>query len=188
MKAPSILRLFLAFLLSLWLRDALAAPIVVCDSHKLVPTSELESRALGLTVSALGTWLRSNAPRFKNKMLFNSGYTQVGSSKQPVLKTVASFEQKNGLMSLSSLLKDKGPPPPKGWTRWNHWARASEAMASVAQGRVTVLLGEQVDPNSIWHKFEFPALKANRQVTEVQRYVLNKDGKLEGPTKIWPDK
>ncbi|KAJ2922283.1 hypothetical protein H1R20_g14813, partial [Candolleomyces eurysporus] len=188
MKAPSILRFFLAFLLSLWLRDALAAPIVVCDSNKLVPTSELESRTLRLTVSALRAWLGSNASRFKDKMLFNSGYTLVGNSKQPVLKKVPSFEQEKGLVSLASLLKDKGPPPAKGWTRWNHWARASQAMASVAQGRVTVLLGEQVDPNSIWHKIEFPALKANGQVTEVQKFVLKKNGNLEGPTKIWPNK
>lgn len=70
--------------------------------------------------------------------------------------------------------------------RWNPsdpasvcaWRAASAEFATGAEGHVTVLQGEAVRVNSIWAQVEYPALRANPNITSITAVNPQTDSKV----------
>jgi hypothetical protein len=145
-----------------------------------------------LKVRDFKAWLKNHTNEYRDQLLYYSGYTTLAETNErtPVYKVIEAFQRKFPLKSIMSLVVDwKGIPSPEGWSPEPEWADASVAMADFSRGRVVVLFGREVEPDSFWYKYELPALKGNPNVTEIQQYVLNEDGRtFEGPKIYWPEK
>ncbi|KAJ2936094.1 hypothetical protein H1R20_g1000, partial [Candolleomyces eurysporus] len=144
-----------------------------------------------LTVPDFKAWLKNHTSEYRDQMLFYSGYTTLTDSGQrtPVYKFIEAFEKQLPVKSIFSLLVDwQGVPFPEEWSKEPDWVDASVAVADLSQGKVVVLFGREVEPDSFWYKYELPALKESPEVSEVQAYVLNEDGQtFEGPKRVWPE-
>lgn len=81
------------------------------------------------------------------------------------------YVRRNGGSTLETLLADHGIKLPV-WDANNPavvaaWRAASKEFAAGARGNVRVLHSEAVRLKSVWKEVEFPALKANPNVTSV---------------------
>lgn len=90
-----------------------------------------------------------------------------------VMDRAAELAERNGGTTLESLMGRRGIELPQ-WDPDNPavmkaWDDASAAFANGAQGRVRVVLGDQLRPGNIWENTEYPRLLQNRRVTEVVR-------------------
>ncbi|KAG6867086.1 hypothetical protein C0993_006972 [Termitomyces sp. T159_Od127] len=63
------------------------------------------------------------------------------------------------------------------------WSTVSKVFAESVSGKVYVLLGEMINPDSIWLKYERDALKKNGKVIEVEVWKVEADGKLKKTNK-----
>lgn len=99
------------------------------------------------------------------KAVFWSGLGRDGAD------VAADWAAKNGGATLESTLTARGVGIPM-WDAANPaavaaWEDASAQFANGASGNVRVLLGDSVNPTGVWTTVEFPALKANANVTSI---------------------
>ncbi|KAJ2919601.1 hypothetical protein MD484_g774, partial [Candolleomyces efflorescens] len=145
-----------------------------------------------LKVRDFRDWLQNHTDDYRDQMLFYSGYTTLANNHErtPIWKFLKAFQNRFPLKSIFSLVEDwKGIPFPEEWSPEPDWVEASVAMADFSRGKVFAFFGREVEPDSFWYRDEFPALKGNAEVTEIERYILNEDGRtFEGPIVIWPEK
>ena len=104
---------------------------------------------------------------YADEAFFWSGSTGgVGGGR--VAEEIAS---RRGGKTLDMVRAERGIPLPP----WNGsdpaaveaWKAASKAYAENASGTVRVVLGKDVNPESIWTQIELPALKANKRVDKI---------------------
>ncbi|KNZ72964.1 hypothetical protein J132_01477 [Termitomyces sp. J132] len=65
----------------------------------------------------------------------------------------------------------------------NDWSGVFKEFAESVSGKVYVLLGETIDPHSIWLQHERQALKDNQRVTEVEVWEIEGNGQLKKTNK-----
>lgn len=85
--------------------------------------------------------------------------------------TATAWVSKNGGSTLETTVAQRGVSLP-AWDAGNPaavaaWRNASREFAAGASGKVRVLQADAVRVNSIWAQVEFPALKANPNVTSI---------------------
>ena len=100
-------------------------------------------------------------------------------------QAAATWASKNGGTTLEMAMADRGIALPP-WDASKPsvvaaWRRASADFAMGAQGTVRVLQADALRVNSIWAEVEFPALKANPNVTS----VLAVDPRTGTETLLW---
>jgi hypothetical protein len=83
----------------------------------------------------------------------------------------AKWVSQNGGATLETTLASRGITLP-AWDAANPssvaaWREASKVFAQKASGDVRVLQTDAVRVNSVWAEVEFPALKANKQITSI---------------------
>lgn len=105
-----------------------------------------------------------------NQAHYWSGRTADG---QGVMTRAAEVAENNGGTTLETLMARRGIELPQ-WDPDNPavmraWDEASAAFANGAQGRVRVVLGDQLRPGNIWETTEYPRLLRNERVSEVVR-------------------
>ena len=82
-------------------------------------------------------------------------------------RIAALYTSKHGGTTLEQLLDGKHVKMPDFHADPAIWEQASDAFAMGARGTVRVILGDSVDPSSVWQRIERPALEANRRVTKI---------------------
>lgn len=101
---------------------------------------------------------------------------------------MGSFEARFRCQSIGSLLAKAGIADTRGWRDGLEWTAISRALASIARGRVTVILGQTYKPNGVWNTIELPVLRASKGrglVTSIDRYtMIEENGKLAGPLQL----
>lgn len=86
-------------------------------------------------------------------------------------KVAAEWVAKHGGSTLETIMSGRGVALP-AWDTSNPavvsaWRDASAQFAQGARGNVRVLQGDAVRMDSVWAQVEFPALKANTNVTSI---------------------
>ncbi|KAG6906358.1 hypothetical protein DXG01_014312 [Tephrocybe rancida] len=64
------------------------------------------------------------------------------------------------------------------------WKDISRRFAGAVSGQVYVLLGKEIRKDSVWLKDEAPALKANKEVTGIEVWEIDTDGKIKKTSKV----
>ena len=94
------------------------------------------------------------------------------------------FESTFGCESIGSLLTKAGinSEDTKAWTDAAEWKVTSEKLATIAKGKVVVILGKTYKQKGVWNSIELPTLMKSPGVTSIERYIMSDEtGKLDGP-------
>ena len=139
------------------------------------------------TAKSAITWLQTDANHATinvKPVCFYSGYTMVYNPKLKVDIKVSALGKLNGFMadhgcnSIDNVMAMAGQSAnSKKWTG-EDWLEVSRALANAVSGTVRVLLGTTVPTDSVWIKAEMPALKANRRVTAIEHWEIEKSNKI----------
>jgi hypothetical protein len=96
-------------------------------------------------------------------------YTALGAEGDAISRAWA---EQNGGKTLSMINDEHGNPlgdydrdDPVSVKKWD---LGSQALAEQASGQVTVIMGESVNPASVWARVELPALNRNYAVTSIR--------------------
>ncbi|WP_263657484.1 ALF repeat-containing protein [Nonomuraea gerenzanensis] len=144
-----------------------------------------------LVLAHVRTMLASEYPTVRDTAFFWSGRTEIAPDKYvsagPDL--VAEIAKAKGGTSLEMLMDSRGIPQaqiPKEieWDPWevpwdaiqdqvnDAWTQISLNYARNASGVVRVVHGTSLRPGNVWETTEFPALKANPNVTKIIRITI----------------
>jgi hypothetical protein len=117
--------------------------------------------------------------------IFWSGKTIVDGKKRSSRLDAWKHAESTGGKTLDMAMKDGGipipekvpPGPKKSVKSQRKWKKPSIIFAKKAQGEIDVHLGELVNPDSVYNKYERPKLLENPKVTKVTEH--RPDGSAE---------
>jgi len=141
------------------------------------PSSNFRNPDLEKTINPRAWPLRQEFNKLR-KEVKNSPKTHVFYSGETGGKTVHAQAQQHatnvGGSTINQDIKAAGvkqPDPkttdPKYHQKW--WDLASKTKATHAKGHVHAVLGDNVDPKSVWNRVEKPALMKNNQVVSIKQ-------------------
>ncbi|KAG6906362.1 hypothetical protein DXG01_014316 [Tephrocybe rancida] len=117
---------------------------------------------------------------------FWSGYTEVNKGNYSVIiKAVAALYgwRKDFNCHLITEVVSNADVKDSDLTR-DDWKDISRRFASAVSGQVYVLLGKKINKDSVWLKDEAPALNANEEVTGIEVWEIDEDGKIKKTSKV----